>query len=676
MKNPTTRTLPIKKVALYKHGMGYFERSGEVEGNSQVELSCSLDEIDDMLKSLLVLKEGGGATSITYDSSKPTSEKLAEFGFDLKKTRSYMDLVGQLKGTGVLVKSADQEIKGRVIGSDISEVRTGDAVSHENFLLLFSDEGQLRRINVAEIRSLVLEDKKLAREIDQQLDLMYLSVSKKDRKNLLVNLDDTGNGQVTIAYSIPTPIWKTSYRLVFRPDENLLLQGVAIVDNVQDEDWEDVSMTLVSAHPISFIQPLYEPVKPRRKRMQAQGVSASDPFVAERARAESVLGVAPMAAAPGQAMGGAAFLDGASGAWGAAEAPPQAPVPAQRAEPQPLALDSLSPMELDIEAQETGELFEYRIDNPVSIPRDSSSLIPIVQTLVEGERVSLFSESRNKEFPYAAVKFLNSTGLTLEAGPVTVFEEETYAGECLVDVVKPDDKRILPYALDKSVPILVQENYRDKPVYKAQASGGILYVFSKKESNAEYKLENLADRKKIVYIEHPVRQGWKLSDSTEKPEESTRNFYRFRVELDGKENKSLSVKSESMVSQQVNLAVMRRVDDYFSWLVSLNYLNKEFLEFLKRVGAILNEIETLTAGQAAITAEIKSHEQDQERARQNVKTLGASATRFQKAIEDSEDKIVELKGSLEKINQQLREKFNLLRVESNQKLESEIKQLG
>ena len=84
MKKNSIISLPIKKVALYKHGMGYFERGGPVKKGQSVELSCSLVEIDDMLKSLLVLKEGGRVANVTYESSKPTDEKLAEYGFDLK----------------------------------------------------------------------------------------------------------------------------------------------------------------------------------------------------------------------------------------------------------------------------------------------------------------------------------------------------------------------------------------------------------------------------------------------------------------------------------------------------------------------------------------------------------------------------------------------------------------
>ena len=135
-------------------------------------------------------------------------------------------------------------------------------------------------------------------------------------------------------------------------------------------------------------------------------------------------------------------------------------------------------------------------------------------------------KERNKEFAYAAVKFTNDTGLTLEAGPVTVFEEETYAGECLADVIKPDDKRIMPYALDKSVSVVVRTEYDHKPIDRLTFNNGILLMYSKQISSVIYNIENLSTKDKVIYVEHPVKSGWKL-DSGMNPEETTRNFYRF-----------------------------------------------------------------------------------------------------------------------------------------------------
>ena len=652
MKNESIISLPIKKVALYKHGMGYFERSGSLNGAQHVELSCSLDEIDDMLKSLIVLSDQGGPANITYDSSKPTAEKLSEFGFDLRKVKGFPDLLGQLKGASVIVDFEDRQVEGRLTGVDRAERVVDSTVVVDNYAVLYSPDSGLTRIDLASIKGLRFKDEKLASEVAQQLDLLYLSFSKKDRKNLLVNLDQGGQGKVTIAYSIPTPIWKTSYRLVFLPDEKLLLQGTAIVDNVQDEDWEDVAVTLVSAHPISFIQPLYEPIKPQRKKMAPQGLASTDPFIPER----------PVPAAPVPA-GAMSLRQEASfdGSWGAAST--GAGIAYQ--------MQDLAEQSLDVEAKESGELFEYRIEKPVTIPRDSSSLIPIVQEQIHGERVSLFNESKNNEFPYAAVKFKNSTGLTLESGPVTVFEESAYAGECLIDVVKPDDKRILPYALDKAIAITVERKHEEKPVYRVQLLNGILIMHSKRLSKMEYSIENLAAKEKVLYIEHPVQENWSLVSEAE-PEEESKNFYRFRLMLSASSKQNLLVETESPSHYQINIANLRQLDSQFQWLLAQNFASESFSDSLKAMATLLAEIGDLNERISSIHVEIKDQKDNQARARENVKTLGANAVRFQEAIESSENKIVELQSDLEKANSLLKEKYSKLKEAAMKEMESDL----
>lgn len=652
MKNESIISLPIRKVALYKHGMGYFERSGSLNGADHVELTCSLDEIDDMLKSLIVLSDAGSPANITYDSSKPTNEKLSEFGFDLRKVKGFPDLLGQLKGASVIVDFDDRQLEGRLTGVDRAERVVGSTVVVDNYAVLYSALNGLTRVDLAAIKGIRFKDEKLAAEVTQQLDLLYLSFSKKDRKNLLVNLDQGGQGKVTIAYSIPTPIWKTSYRLVFLPDERLLLQGTAIVDNVQDEDWEDVAVTLVSAHPISFIQPLYEPIKPQRKRIAPQGLASTEPFIPERA----------VPAAP--VLAGAMSLrqeESFDGSWGAASTGAGIA----------LQMQDFAEQSLEVEAVESGELFEYRIEKPVTIPRDSSSLIPIVQQEIRGERVSLFNENKNNEFPYAAVKFKNSTGLTLESGPVTVFEESSYAGECLLDVVKPDDKRILPYALDKSISITVQRKHEEKPVYRVQLLNGILIMHSKRLSRMEYKAENLAAKEKVLYIEHPVQESWSLV-SEQEPEEETKNFYRFRLVLSASSSRQLVVETESPSHYRINIANLRQLDNQFQWLLAQNFASESFFDSVKAIGTLLSEIGDLNEHISSIHVEIKDQKDNQARARENVKTLGANAVRFQEAIENIENRIAELQSDLETANSLLKEKYSKLKEAAMKEMESEL----
>jgi hypothetical protein len=609
--SPAVVKVPLTKVTLYKHGIGYFERRAKVSGPAQVELQCGPYEIDDMLKSLLVLKKGGEKISaVTYESSKPLSERLGEFGFDLASQQGFTELIGQLKGTplAVTVLSSNgngndhtTRIEGRVLGLDSSQRAVERNIVIERYLVILGGDNVIKRIEFADIESIEVKDETLADELQQQLELLFLSVKKKDRKLLKLDLPKNDESELMIAYSIPCPIWKTSYRLLFDAEERLLVQGVAIVDNVQEEDWTDVQMVLVSSAPVSFIQPLYEPIMPSRRTIGVQGVRSTGPFVAERAQ--------KMAMAPGSGgWGQEGSIDTLAKRKGAAAPPaPAAPSPLAAAQASSLmgqlvrqrseysdheysdqmitgghaALsESMADMagQLDLETAEKGELFEYKISGPVTVPRNSSALIPVVQEFIEGERLSLYSEARNPEFPYATVRLKNTTGLTLESGPVTVMEDDAYAGECLLDVLKPDDTRFLPYALDQSVRVLTRREHERKPVWRVQVLDSNLILHHKEISKRTYHIENLSEKRKVVYIEHTVEQGWNLID-TEKPEETTASFYRFKVELEKKQDYHLTVSQERVMSTQYYLVGMDPDGYYLRWLFEQNYSDERFIAF-------------------------------------------------------------------------------------------------
>lgn len=678
MSDNAVSVVPLTKVTLYKHGIGHFERSGTVKAPGLVELQCGPAEIDDMLKSLLVLKTGGGKISaVTYESAKPLEERLGEFGFDLKESQNFADLVGQLKGTPVAVKVGGQEMSGRVVGLDQSSRFVDGSVVEDRYLLLFSEENVLHRIEVNAIGGLEIKDAALAKEVHQQLELLFLSVKKKDRKLLKVDIPGDGDAELIIAYSIPCPIWKTSYRLAFDSEEKLLIQGVAIVDNTQEEDWNDVRMVLVSASPVSFIQPLYEPIMPFRKTIEAQGVKSAGPFVAERAQRQ-LAKAAPAqaggaagrmrggvgAAAPMQMMAYAAesadMVTGAHDAWGAAAAPS--------------AVDSLAEMAaqgLDVESSEKGELFEYQIGGTVSVPRNSSALIPVVQQYIEGERLSLYNESRDADFPYATVRLKNTTGLTLEAGPATVMEDSSYAGECLLDVVKPDDTRFLPYALDQSVRVVVRTDYERKPIWRVRVWDGLLYFYHKEISKKTYNLENLASKAKVIFVEHPVNEGWQLA-SKDQPEETTKNFYRFKIELKEKEAHALSVDEEKQMTNQYYLSGLEPSSQQVQWLFAQNYSEPKLLEFLQQV--LEKRLEILQLGsQLNSLYQRKQHlEQEQARARENVKTLGAAGERFKQAIEETEDKLIATQTQIESLDETVRIKNDELNNFVHTRIEADV----
>ena len=99
-------------------------------------------------------------------------------------------------------------------------------------------------------------------------------------------------------------------------------------------------------------------------------------------------------------------------------------------------------------AAKLGDFFQYAIDKPVTLPRQKSAMLPIVDKDVEATRVSIYNESTQAKFPLLGLKFKNTSGLHLMQGPITVFEGTNYAGDARILDLQPNEERLLSYAID------------------------------------------------------------------------------------------------------------------------------------------------------------------------------------------------------------------------------------
>ena len=86
--------LPIKRVVLYKNGVGYFEHLGRVRDNQDVAIAFTSGQLNDVLKSITVLDiNGGRITNIGYGSAAPVDRQLGDFfnflGDQAKQNRAF-----------------------------------------------------------------------------------------------------------------------------------------------------------------------------------------------------------------------------------------------------------------------------------------------------------------------------------------------------------------------------------------------------------------------------------------------------------------------------------------------------------------------------------------------------------------------------------------------------------
>src|SRR5215470_2186438 len=92
------QSLPLRRVTLYSNGVAYFERRGTVTGRAEINLSFKQSQVDDVLKSLVVLDLGRGRVgAVSYNSSAPPSARLSEIPFSIDASTNG-DAAGGLAG--------------------------------------------------------------------------------------------------------------------------------------------------------------------------------------------------------------------------------------------------------------------------------------------------------------------------------------------------------------------------------------------------------------------------------------------------------------------------------------------------------------------------------------------------------------------------------------------------
>ncbi len=263
---------PLKKVVLFNSGVGYFQREGSVTGDGEIRLRFQTDQINDVLKSLsLVDLDGGQVSVVSFASKEPLSRILKSFSVNLGGNPAMLEVCRQLRGTPVVVTVGTDTYQGVILGVETRDHFVDDEKIKVPYLNLFTDKQGVRSFSLTDLSGLQFTDPDIEREIQEALKAISDS-RRQDDKTVVVRYNGKDEHRLVAGYVLETPVWKTSYRLTLADDEKPFMQGWAIIENTQDEDWEDVSLSLVSGMPISFVQelysalyikrPLYEP--PRR----------------------------------------------------------------------------------------------------------------------------------------------------------------------------------------------------------------------------------------------------------------------------------------------------------------------------------------------------------------------------------------------------------------------------
>lgn len=656
--------LPIARIVLYKHGVGYFERAGKVSGDATLALTFKQSEVSDVLKSLTVLDlDGGHIASVSYDSTKPLAQLLAEVALSIPDQGSLVNLLPQMKGARVALHSGVADpIEGAILGIDTTEKQTGDGIVHVVLISVLTDQGDVRSLDLHSLVAVQLLDPALKRDLDFYLKTQ-LSAKKKDSRTFTLFAQGEGERTIRVTYTLEAPVWKATYRIILGEENKPpLIQGWAVVDNMQDEDWENVQLSLIAGLPVSFTHDLYTPRYIRRPEVKVQETTGVLPpemeegivmCLASEPDDEAV--IEEMDMAPG-ASGTARAKLRAMKAMGAGAAP---------AAMSMAALKSSAPAQ--VRERKVGDLFEYEIEHPVTIKRNQSALVPIVLREFAGRPVLLFNKQTRAENPMRCVEFKNTTGLTLEGGPVTVLEAGNYVGEAMLETTKPDDERLVPYCVELGVHVLDSIDSHSDRVHRIVIRRGSLRMHYLQIEKTTYHFNNKSDMPQAVYLEHPrASKEWKLKD-TAAPHEITENFWRFRFDIDAKKVTAFVVQAEQTLYTQYALADVS--DQQLGVWISQKYLDAKTEKVLKQALELRGEAAAIDAALQALEKERATIHTEQKRLRDNLGAIGDRAgekqlrERYLKTLSAQEDRLEKIDKETAaqiKARDACREKMNAL----------------
>jgi hypothetical protein len=624
--------VPVRRVMLFSSGVGYFEHAGTVRGEGSTELRFKTTQINDILKSLVLQDlDGGRVTAITYPSQDPLAKTLRSFQVDVTANPSLADLLNQLRGAAVSVDARGERISGTILGVERRQTAVPSAAPVQTPVLNVIAGGTIRAVELQSVTSLSIDDAQLQAELTKAL--VALSQARdQDKKPVSIAFAGNGERRVRIGYVVETPVWKTSYRLLL-DDKDHQLQGWAIVENQTEADWSNVSLSLVSGRPISFVMDLYQPLYAQRPTVFQEMFAGLRPQVYDGGLSRASVTAPPVPLVEQGVVGAVSSITAegmaagpVGGAGGRGEAARRSRLDSMASANELMSLTQS--VQSVASAARLGELFQYTIGN-VTLPRQQSAMLPIITDSINVERLSIYNASVLQKHPLNGVRLNNVTGKHLLQGPVTVLDKNNYAGDARLDNVPPGQQRLLSYGIDLEMVVDNTKNTNTNTILTGRISKGVLTIDRRLIVTREYLAENKSDRDKTLLIEHPIRAGWQLVDSP-KPVETTLALYRFQGAAPAKKATTLTVKEEFVQGEAVAL----RSYDIGPLLTysRTGEIPVAVRDAIARAVQLRQAVAETERQLNAKTQEIRSISDEQNRIRENMRTVSSSSQYYARLL--------------------------------------------
>ena len=596
---------PVKSVTLSSGGLAEIVRSAEVGKDSEITIEVPLDQIDDVLKSLVVRDEKGQVKNLSLAGPNPLEETFRTLPFKASDLSSMPKLLDAIKGTRV--RAGDKE--GVVLGVTASD---GDKTAKTWQLSLMTDTGEIAMAPVPGTKVEIL-DATVKAKLKTAMEVIAKGNTDGVR-TITLKLEGAGDRDVDISYVVPAPIWKTSYRLVTSKEGEVRLQAWAVFENASGEDWNGVGVTLSSGRPVTLKQALHQHFMRDRTEVPVDTTAASLP--------------AGALAKPAMAR---RDFNGAS----LAEA---APVMDTTAVAAPAPFSMAGGQQANAAEQDVTSTFALK--GTYDIKNGDTISVPIIDQGVKAEMVSLYRAGMTSEHPVAAALIENNAGISLPLGIMTVYDDQIgYVGDAQINGLPRDQKKSVSFAVDQKVNVASSVK-TDQRIVSLKVVDGMIHTKSSAVQAATYDITGAQDGERTVVIEVPKRGGWTFK--AEGQEEATVTDYRIKVKLKAGEKKTVETRFEIVNDETISL-IDADAFTLVAWQqAAVDAETKAKLVELADARRSQNDAQIKLQ---ALDEDYSRTAQEQARVRDNLQAIGDGDTknRFDKQLNVLEDKL----GSIE-----------------------------
>ncbi len=637
--------LSLKRVLLSSGGVGYFEYQATVTGDETLQLPVRLDQVDDVMKSLVVYDDKGGIGEVSLPGRQPLSDVFRDLPFDQNALYSPAALLDSLRGSEIAVTGA-RRLEGRILSVTSEDLITPDGNVLSRTRVSLMTAAGVAQFLLEDADTLTFTDPALQAAVEKALAALA-EHSQRDTRVLQLSTQGEGERTITVGYVVETPLWKTSYRLTLDEtpgSKTAELQGWAVLENLSGEDWNEVELTLASGNPVTFRQALYTSYYVNRpeipvevlgrilppvdaEKQLADGYGYDDAAEEDRSRSKSAPAPAPMAQPPSQPYAET------EGSLGGGATPPAAGFNAAAS------------------SEATTQVI-FTFPTPVTVASGHSLLVPFVGRAVPAERVAYWQPATHPTHPLATVILTNDGESGLPPGVITLYERGAgggvaYVGDAQLSVLPAGETRLISYALDQKVAIRAEDSGR-QTVTEVKIAQGVLTLISREVNRTTYEVEGAAKEERVVLLEHPRWSGWTLVEPAEEQLELTANSYRALVAVPAGETVEFAFAFERPVTQRI--ALQNLDDSQLNYYIESSYMPEAGKEQLKLLVGLRGDLSARRRELQQLEGKINQIIADQGRLRENLKSVPPESDlqrRYLEELTKQEDELARLRAAAE-----------------------------